>query len=110
MVRSSLPFNSPLMTTDLPMCTTSLAPAGRASELRGHSRGAGVVAAAGGAGVGGVGGLTASSRFHMFHDLQAQAHSAQGATGVVGLHVPGNLARQYRQSLKVLSSRFIAEG
>src|SRR5687767_3568909 len=71
-VRSSLPFNSPLMTTDFPIFTlVSLSRNGLAS-----GRGLGVPmvvdgCGAGGAGVAGVaagcplGGRTVSSRFHM---------------------------------------------
>src|SRR5215470_17421715 len=80
------------MTTDLPMCTTSLAPAARTSECEATAGLAGVVATAGAAGVGGVGGLTASSRFHMLNDLQASALQPHGHNaGVVGTQVPGNL-------------------
>src|SRR5262245_46073176 len=65
MVRSSLPFNSPLMTTDFPMFTISL------SIRRFSGCGAADVTAGGfeatGAGLAGwpLVGFTASSRFHM---------------------------------------------
>src|SRR4029453_3176265 len=64
MVKSSLPFSSPLMTTDLPMFTLSLSRNWLAS-----ARGLGV-ATVGGWGVGApagcpLGGCTAWSRFHM---------------------------------------------
>src|SRR5918993_1567748 len=67
-VRSSLPFSSPLMTTDLPMLTTSRN-AGRGSSDRWATTGAGAVCATGAAGTGtpaaGPDGFTASSRFHI---------------------------------------------
>src|SRR4030095_8445803 len=64
MVKSSLPFSSPLMTTDLPMFTLSLSRNWLAS-----ARGLGV-ATVGGWGVGAaagcpLGGCPAWSRFHM---------------------------------------------
>jgi hypothetical protein len=73
-VRSSLPLSSPLMTTDLPMFTTSLmgarSPApgvGRAATAEGTSTAAGGGAAGADGVVGGAGAgcRGASSRFHM---------------------------------------------
>src|SRR6185436_4209728 len=102
MVRSSLPFNSPLITTDLPMCTTSLAPDGRASGLDCATGVAlGGTVAAGGVGDGGAGGLTASSRFHIFHDLHGAGEQRLGArpcrTSEIGR--AREPCGQYRQSL-----------
>src|SRR6188474_2900870 len=93
MVRSSLPFNSPLITTDLPMCTTSLDPDGRVSWLGATLGALWETAAVGGAGDGGAGGLTASSRFHIFHDLHGAGERRLGARPcrTSEMTVPGNL-------------------
>jgi hypothetical protein len=68
MVRSSLPLNSPLMTTDLPIFTMSLPNWARGSLAAGAAAAATGVAAAG-AEAGGAAGLTDSSRFHIVENL-----------------------------------------
>src|SRR5215204_96173 len=68
-VRSSLPFSSPLITTDLPMLTTSRMAVRGSSERWGTAGAVAVCCTGGAAGTGtpaaGPDGFTASSRFHI---------------------------------------------
>src|SRR5436309_15870624 len=66
MVRSSLPFNSPLMTTDLPIFTMSLSMLWWLASERGPGTPAVIGGGCCGTAVGcPLGGRTASSRFHI---------------------------------------------
>src|SRR6187399_1781736 len=104
MVRSSLPLSSPLMTTDLPMFTTSLIgwASGRDGLAGASTTGA---CAAGTPAVGGVAGVagpcgarTPSSRFHIRVSSKGRQRSAQRAPNRLCSVVPSIGSRRYRDN------------
>src|SRR5688572_3624901 len=105
MVRSSLPFSSPLMITDLPIFTVFSSPPrfvstlvlgwGRAASAAAWGA-AGVTGAGAGAGAGcGALGFAASSRFHMWHSPRVRKESSAGCLALPPAQQSGVYARPF---------------